>query len=41
LGLGLTAIWGQATVVSVNQGYPRLFKRIHKIFGGALLLLAW
>ncbi|CAG8742934.1 7560_t:CDS:2, partial [Funneliformis mosseae] len=40
LGLGLAAIWGQAAVVSVNQGYPRLAKRAHQIFGASLLLFA-
>lgn len=41
LGLGLTATWGQGTIVSVNQGYPRFFKRAHKCFGAILLLASW
>jgi hypothetical protein len=41
LGLGFLSVWGQASVVSVNHGYPRLTKRIHKIFGITLLLVSW
>ncbi|KAF0535888.1 heme peroxidase [Gigaspora margarita] len=41
LGIGLIAMWGQTSVVSVNKGYPRFTKRFHKIFGLILLLLAW
>nr|CAG8539981.1 14372_t:CDS:10 [Entrophospora candida] len=33
LGLGLISIWGQVAIVSVNQGYPRLVKRVHRFFG--------
>ncbi len=39
--LGLVSIWGQVAIVSVNHGYPRLVKRLHKIFGFALLLSSW
>ncbi|CAG8745629.1 6337_t:CDS:10, partial [Dentiscutata erythropus] len=31
--LGLIAIWGQASVISVNKGYPRFTKRFHQVFG--------
>ncbi|CAJ0831515.1 11050_t:CDS:10 [Entrophospora sp. SA101] len=41
LGLGLISIWGQVAIVSVNQGYPRLVKRVHRFFGLALLISAW
>ncbi|RIB20265.1 hypothetical protein C2G38_1208444 [Gigaspora rosea] len=41
LGLGLIAIWGQTSVVSVNKGYPRFTKRFHQISGLILLLMAW
>jgi hypothetical protein len=38
LGLGLLSNWGLATVVSVNQGFPRITKRVHKFFGATLFL---
>jgi hypothetical protein len=41
LGLGLLSIWGLAAIVSVNQGYPRIAKRIHQFFGAILLLASW
>jgi len=41
LGLGLLSIWGLASVISINQGYPRFAKRSHQYFGGFLLLAAW
>ncbi|CAJ0825833.1 11800_t:CDS:10 [Entrophospora sp. SA101] len=41
LGLGLISIWGQVAIVSVNQGYPRFLKRIHRFFGISLLMCAW
>ncbi|CAJ0634816.1 9036_t:CDS:10 [Entrophospora sp. SA101] len=41
LGLGLISMWGQVAIVSVNQGYPRFLKRIHRLFGISLLLCAW
>ncbi|CAJ0887295.1 7546_t:CDS:10 [Entrophospora sp. SA101] len=41
LGLGLISIWGQEAIVSVNQGYPRFVKRIHRFFGISLILSAW
>ncbi|CAG8542427.1 14892_t:CDS:10, partial [Acaulospora morrowiae] len=41
LSLGLIAMWGQTSVVSVNKGYPRFVKRTHKFFGATLLLAAW
>ncbi|CAJ0835814.1 9715_t:CDS:10 [Entrophospora sp. SA101] len=41
LGLGLISIWGQVAIVSVNQGYPRFLKRIHRLFGISLLICAW
>ncbi|CAB4423122.1 unnamed protein product [Rhizophagus irregularis] len=41
LGLGFVSVWGQASVVSVNHGYPRLTKRIHKVFGITLLIASW
>ena len=41
LALGFIAIWGQATIVSVNQGYPRFVKRFHQGFGALLLLTSW
>ncbi|CAH1764119.1 12503_t:CDS:10 [Entrophospora sp. SA101] len=41
LGSGLISIWGQVAIVSVNQGYPRLLKRIHRFFGFSLLASAW
>ncbi|CAG8743113.1 1020_t:CDS:1, partial [Funneliformis mosseae] len=40
IGFGVGGYWGQAAVVSVNQGYPRLAKRIHQTFGATLLLTA-
>ncbi|CAJ0828458.1 9752_t:CDS:10 [Entrophospora sp. SA101] len=39
--ISLISIWSQAFIVSVNQGYPRFLKRIHKFFGVSLLLSAW
>lgn len=41
LGLGFLSVWGQASIVSVNHGYPRLTKRIHKVFGITLLISSW
>ncbi|GBC03861.1 hypothetical protein RclHR1_05370006 [Rhizophagus clarus] len=41
LGLGFVSLWGQTSVVSVNHGYPRLTKRVHKIFGITLLVASW
>ncbi|CAH1764807.1 16_t:CDS:10, partial [Entrophospora sp. SA101] len=41
LGLGLISIWGQVSIVSVNHGYPRFVKRIHRFFGFSLLISAW
>ncbi|KAF0362331.1 heme peroxidase [Gigaspora margarita] len=41
LGLGLIAIWGQTSVISVNKGYPRFTKRFHQVFGALLLITSW
>ncbi|CAH1768243.1 6107_t:CDS:2, partial [Entrophospora sp. SA101] len=41
LAIGLISIWSQASLVSVNLGYPRLFKRTHKFLGISLLIVSW
>ncbi|CAJ0861331.1 9843_t:CDS:10 [Entrophospora sp. SA101] len=41
LAIGITSIWSQAYLVSVNIGYFRLFKRSHKYLGASLLIIAW
>ncbi|CAJ0846374.1 7327_t:CDS:10 [Entrophospora sp. SA101] len=41
LAIGLISIWSQASLVSVNLGYPRFFKRTHKFLGISLLIVSW